>query len=329
MRFSFRPALLGLASSLALLAADPALAAPAASDNGPLPSLVRPIPGAKVVDRSIRPFDEYWMPLGRLIGDGQAEKNELLEGKWTHMSLTGPEGRSVADVYRYYEQQMSKAGLEIMYACKGEECGEGGRKTNGDWWALSDNRRFLVARLQRTDGDIWVSMHVHARTATARAEHELDFVQMRPPAEPPPPRNEADAATLGMELKTTGHVVLHSLGFVEGRPVVLPESEPVVQAIADLLAHDPGLKLHVVVHSDYVTPAAASLDLTKKQAAAVVTMLTRRHGVQSARVHGAGVGPLAPVASNQTDEGRALNRRVELVPENVDRGRATAVRGNR
>jgi hypothetical protein len=250
MRFSFRPALFGLASSLALLAAGPALAAPAVSDDGPWPSVVRPIPGAKVVDRSTRSFDEYWMPLGKLIGDGQAEKSELLEGKWTHLSLTGPEGRSVADAYRIYEQQLSKAGLEVMYACKGVECGEGGRKTNGDWWALSDNRRFLAARLQRPQGDIWVSVHVHARSATALVEHELDFVAMKPPAQPPPPRNEADPATLGMELKTTGRVVLHSLGFVEGRPVVLPESEAVVKAIAELLARDPSLKLYVVVHSD-------------------------------------------------------------------------------
>jgi outer membrane protein OmpA-like peptidoglycan-associated protein len=323
---------LGLASALALLAADPALPAPAAtavSDNGPWPSLVRPIPGAKVVDRSTRSFDEYWMPLGKLIGDGQAEKNELLEGKWTHLSLTGPEGRSVADAYRVYEQQMTKAGLEVMYACKGVECGEGGRKTNGDWWALSDNRRFLAARLQRAEGDIWVSVHVHARSTTALVEHELDFVEMKPPAQPPPPRNEADPATLGMELKTTGHVVLHSLGFVEGRPVVLPESEPVVKAIAELLVRDPGLKLHVVVHSDYAMPAAASLDLTKKQAAAVVTMLTRRHGIPAARIHAAGLGPLAPIAPNETDEGRTLNRRVELVPESADRGRAAAVRSNR
>jgi OmpA-OmpF porin, OOP family len=47
----------------------------------------------------------------------------------------------------------------------------------------------------------------------------------------------------------------------------------------------------------------------------VVDALTRRHGISAARLHAAGVGYLAPIASNETEEGRAKNRRVELVQE--------------
>jgi len=324
MRFDSRPTLLGLACLLVLLGGDPVQATAAASNNRAERLPVNLLPGAKVLKRSTRSLDEYWIPLGRLTGDGQAVKDELLEGKWTHVAFDGAGGRSVAEVFRHYEQQVAKAGLEVMYTCKGVACGEGGRKTNGDWWTISDNRRYLAARLQRPGGDLWVSVHVHARTASAPVEHEVDVVEVKPPVVPPPPRNEADVATLEKELKANGRVVLRSIGFVDRRPDVLPESEGVVKAIAELLARDPGLKLHVVVHSDDATPAAASLDLTKKRAGAVVTLLTRKHRVQSARVHPAGVGPLAPVASNGTEEGRSMNRRVELVPQSMARGREAA-----
>jgi outer membrane protein OmpA-like peptidoglycan-associated protein len=282
-----------------------------------------------VVEQATRNFDEYWMPLGRLTGEAQAEKVESLGGKWTHGVYLTPAGRSVAEVFRHYEQQLAQGGFEVMYACKGVECGEGGRKTNGDWWPLSDHRRFISARLRRAAGDLWVSVHVHARLATAPVQHEVDVVEVKPPAIPPPPRNEADVATLQKELKADGRVVLHSLGFVDQRPAVLPGSEGVIGAIAELLARDPALKLYVVVHGDDTMAPAANLDLTKKRAAALVSVLTKQHRVAANRLHAAGVGPFAPTASNRTEEGRAQNRRVELVAQVGARAGAPAASARR
>lgn len=289
---------------------------------------IKPFPGSRLTARSNRAFDEYWMATGRLTGEAQADKVEPLEGRWTHAAYVTPVGPSVAEVFRHYEQQVARGGLTVVYACKGTECGEGGRKTNGDWWPLSDHRRYLVARLARQGGDLWVSVHVHARSATAAVEHEIDVIEARPPVVPPPPRSEAEVATLEKDLKSDGRVVLRQMAFVDGRPALLPQSEPIVKAIAGLLARDPGLKLHIVVHSDDSAPWSASLELTKKRAQAVVSMLTRKYGVAAGRVQAAGVGPLAPVASNASDEGRALNRRVELVPQSGSRagGPAAGVR---
>jgi outer membrane protein OmpA-like peptidoglycan-associated protein len=321
MRIASITALIGLASLPFLMTASPASAAGAANAPG---RGVKPFPGAKAVDQSTRAFDEYWMPLGRLTGEAQAEKVETLGGKWNHITYTTPAGRSVAEVFRHYEQQVAAAGLEVVYTCKGIECGEGGRKSNGDWWALSDHRRFMAARLQRPGGDLWVSVHVHARDANAPVQHELDVIEVKPPAIAPPARNESDAATLAKELKADDRVVLHSLAFVEGKPTLMPASAGVMQAIADLLNRDPSLKLHVVVHSDDAMPAPASLDLTKRRASAVAQTLVRQYRIAPARVQPAGVGPLAPIASNRTPEGRAMNRRVELVTNQVTGGQAAA-----
>jgi outer membrane protein OmpA-like peptidoglycan-associated protein len=318
MRIGTLPSRLGLAGLPALAT----LVAVTVAAAAPLP--IQPFPGAKPVASATRPFEEYWMPLGRLIGEAQAEKYESLGGRWTHSEFVTPGGHSVAEIFRHYEIQVARAGLEVVYQCKGVECGEGGRKTNNDWWPLSDHRRFLAARMKRPEGDVWVSVHVHARAATGPVTHELDVIEVKPPVTPPPPRNEADVATLAKELKADGRVVLHSLRFADGKPVVLPESEKVVAAIAELLSRDPGLKLHVVVHSDNAAPAQASIELSRKRAAAVTQLLTRKHRIVQARVQPAGVGPLAPIASNRNEDGRALNRRVELVLNDVSAGREAA-----
>jgi outer membrane protein OmpA-like peptidoglycan-associated protein len=290
--------------------AKPAL--PAAPESDPGQAYIKPFPGSRQTARSSRNYDDYWMALGRLHGESQADKVELLGGRWTHAGYLTSAGPSVAEVFRHYELQVTKAGLEIVYSCNGVECGEGGRKTNGDWWWLSDNRRYLAARLARPNGDLWVAVHVFAKTPKSAVEHEIDVIEVRPPAVPPPVRNEAEVATLAKDLKSDGRVVLRQIGFVDGRANVLPESEPVVKAIAAARAHP---SLGSGAHSDDGGSWSANVDLTKKRANAVASMLTRKFGVRSGRVQPAGVGPLSPIASNANDEGRALNRRIELVPQ--------------
>src|SRR5688572_17754798 len=107
MRLGTAPVLLALASLLASQPAEPNSAAPAGSDDQDR-FQVRQFPGAKVVKRSTRTFDEYWMALGKLRGDGQAEDYRVIDGRWTHVALANPEGRSVAEVYKHYEQRLSE-----------------------------------------------------------------------------------------------------------------------------------------------------------------------------------------------------------------------------
>lgn len=97
--------------------------------------------------------------------------------------------------------------------------------------------------------------------------------------------------------------------------VVKTESQPALAEIAKLLAANPGLKLHVVGHTDSVGTVEANLKLSQARAEAVVQELVTRYHVAAARLRGHGVSSLAPVAPNDSDEGRAKNRRVELVKQ--------------
>jgi OOP family OmpA-OmpF porin len=82
-----------------------------------------------------------------------------------------------------------------------------------------------------------------------------------------------------------------------------------------MLKQNPGMKVYVVGHTDNVGTLASNLDLSKRRAASVVQSLTTQYGVSAAQLQSFGDGPHAPVASNHSEDGRALNRRVELVEQ--------------
>ena len=83
----------------------------------------------------------------------------------------------------------------------------------------------------------------------------------------------------------------------------------------ELLKEDPGLKIYVVGHTDSVGKLDYNMNLSRKRAEAVVEVLVSKHGISSGRLKPHGVGPLVPASSNRSDDGRALNRRVELVEQ--------------
>jgi outer membrane protein OmpA-like peptidoglycan-associated protein len=100
----------------------------------------------------------------------------------------------------------------------------------------------------------------------------------------------ADASSMGNSIKESGKVAVYGIYFDIGKAVLKPESQPTLQEIAKLLKADPALKLYVVGHTDNTGLFDANMKLSIDRAAAVV-------------------------ASNDNEEGKALNRRVELVKQ--------------
>lgn len=125
----------------------------------------------------------------------------------------------------------------------------------------------------------------------------------------------ANAQAMGNDIGSTGHVALYGIFFETGKSDIKAESDAAIAEIAKLLQSDGALKLYVVGHTDNVGSLDANMKLSKDRADAVMRTLTAKHGIEAARLKAHGVGSLAPVASNDTDEGRAKNRRVELVKQ--------------
>lgn len=122
-----------------------------------------------------------------------------------------------------------------------------------------------------------------------------------------------NAGEMSRALADSGKVALYGIYFDTDKDAVRPDSQPTLEEIAKLLASNPQLKLHVVGHTDGQGSADHNLDLSRRRAGSVVRELTTKYGITADRLDSFGCGFYAPVAPNETDEGRAKNRRVELV----------------
>jgi outer membrane protein OmpA-like peptidoglycan-associated protein len=122
-----------------------------------------------------------------------------------------------------------------------------------------------------------------------------------------------DAAAMAQGLSDAGEVAIYGIYFDTGKSDLKPESEPALEEIAKLLKTSPMLKVFIVGHTDMVGDPAANVKLSQARAQAVVTALVTKNGIAATRLTPFGAGPYAPVASNKIEEGRAKNRRVELV----------------
>lgn len=125
----------------------------------------------------------------------------------------------------------------------------------------------------------------------------------------------ATAAAMDGGLTSSGHVVVNGILFDTGKADLKPESDPALQEVSKLLKANSALKVYVVGHTDNVGTLAANIDLSKRRAASVVLSLTTKYGVSAGQLQSYGDGPYAPIASNDAEDGRALNRRVELVKQ--------------
>lgn len=125
--------------------------------------------------------------------------------------------------------------------------------------------------------------------------------------------NTETAEEITLRITVDGRVAVYGVQFDTGSTSILPGSEDTLAAIAEMMSELPDLKVAVVGHTDNVGGYDSNLDLSKQRADAVVANLINTYGIDSARLFAAGASFLAPIASNETEEGRALNRRVELV----------------
>jgi len=210
-----------------------------------------------------------------------------VEGDFTFITYRIDKGqteRSGLEVVRNYENALTKIGGKIQ-----------GKDPNGNWWvngiATIDGKQ-VWAQAEKGNGTIWIRI--------VRVK-EMDQTIV------------ADAAAFSKDLKSVGHVAVGGIYFDTASSTIKAESAPAIQEIARLLQSDPGLKVYVVGHTDAVGNVESNLKLSHDRAQSVIQTLVDKHGIASARLRPFGNGPFAPVASNGSEDGRAMNRRVELV----------------
>jgi outer membrane protein OmpA-like peptidoglycan-associated protein len=280
--------------------------------------LISRYPGSYIAKYLTKEFDEFSLPLGPVDEENTITKNQHLEGKITRIVYVAPAGRTVLEVFRNYQAALKKAGFETLFTCGPQGCGStianayANSGDNADYWGPEHGIHYISAKLGRPEGDVYVSLLVDDQGGDSRAEAELYVIEVKP--------MESDlitvnAASLANDINHTGHASVYGIYFDTGKADIKPESDATLKEIAKLLQGDPRLKLYVVGHTDNQGALDMNMDLSRRRAEAVLSALTTKYAVPAVRLKAYGSGPYAPVASNDTEAGRAKNRRVELVKQ--------------
>jgi len=311
---------------LGLVVSATAMADVAGSRDHPL---IGRFAGSEIVGYSSSDYDEMNFAMGPAYEASsrnyQLKKKQHVEGKLTRILYLTPPDKSTLQVFHNFENTLKGLDFSPLFSCVGNaECGWYswflGAQTLGGLreyaYQLGDDFRYLAAHLASKDGDVYVSMLVYKYDSSAisawegRTMVELNVVEAEPmQAE----MVRVKAEDLAKNIREAGHAAVHQIYFDTDSARLKPESDPALQEIGSLLKGDSKLKLYVVGHTDNTGTLAHNMILSLQRAKAVMEALVSRYGAKPEALEAHGVGSLAPVETNTGEEGRAKNRRVDLV----------------
>ena len=289
--------------------------------------------GSSIVLCAKRDFAEYTLPTGGGASyDFNARKGHFdasldLEGRLTQNVYAVPPGPSSAEVFRNYQMDMAAKGFRVLFQARQAETGpamashfENMGPGTQIWGYSPQEARYAAAVKEDGDAKTYIALYIveyqdgyEPRFTPAKGQVmvRLDVLQVGALSDR---MVVVSAAQIANDLDAAGRISLYGVLFDFNKASIKPESRPALDEIARFLKNSPAKKIYVVGHTDNVGGFDFNMQLSKARAASVVTDLTRTYGIPADRMTANGVGLLSPVASNATEDGRAKNRRVELLP---------------
>jgi len=276
--------------------------------------LISRYPGSYIYYYDQKEFDEFEILLSPVkIYQGEdyvkRAKKEKIDGKVTKIGYQTPKNRSVLEVFKNYEEALKKANFNILYMAYGKDLSISDFLTRyfpfRPGW--SEGKSFYLSAKDRTDNIIISVCVVPGWDGPVVLLGIVEKKQME--------IGLITAKDIYEKLKTQGHIAIYGIYFDFDKADIKPESEPTLKEIARFLKENPEIKIYIVGHTDNIGKFEYNMELSKRRAEAVVKELVEKYGISKERLKAFGVGPLSPVATNETEEGRAKNRRVEIVKE--------------
>lgn len=292
--------------------------------------LVTRYPGSTIGYYEQQNFAQYSIATGPVVGYKTIKDWKKVEGKLTRIYYVVKGKTALTEVYANYASAFKKSGFKELASgikpASGASNDIGSNSWLGTFYAenpfpnskgilllagssTSAGSCYWAGELSREKGTVYVALGGHQYSVDQKV-FLLDIIEQSAMEDDLISVN-ADAILKG--IKAAGKFVIYGIHFDFDKADVKPESEPTLTEISKMLKSDPSLNLYVVGHTDMKGTFSYNVDLSKRRAAAVVKELTTKYGIASGRLTPDGVGPLVPFATNETEEGRKKNRRVELV----------------
>lgn len=296
--------------------------------------LITRYPGSYIASYEVEKFRDYDLAYGPVTGYRNIDKRQVIPGKITRITyyLERPVNRlSIGEVYADYLQAFQKANINIWAKGLNTQRNVDKEVGGGTWMgvALEPNaftqksaaKKLLegsstaggsfaiVGEVTRPGGNTYLALYGERHSEDLVVCH-LDIIETKM-AETG--KVKADAHYINEQMEEYGSVSIYGINFENNQSSIKSESAPVLEEIALYLKKSSGTKLYVVGHTDMKGSFEYNLQLSEKRAQAVVNALVQEHGISSSRLIPKGVAFLAPKAPNNTEAGRAVNRRTELV----------------
>ena len=222
-----------------------------------------------------------------------AYDKEPKEGEyWYYFDQVTPDANgaypSRLELFRNYEAALKQAGGTMLHA---------------------DGDRSFTYTVKRPSGEYWGQVGCGAGSAAKcdRIQHKIVRIAAMEQTV------VLSADQIKSSLADTGKVVFYGIYFDTDKATLKAESDPTLAEMAKFLKANASTKVFIVGHTDMQGGVERNQKLSQERAAAVVAALAGKHGIAKDRLAAEGVGPLAPVAANDAEAGRAKNRRVEMV----------------
>jgi len=229
------------------------------------------------------------------VKDYDAYQFYVMEGKkWTTRDVKGKHW-----IFHYCALDKSISGLEVFENYKAAVAEKQGA-------ILYEDNQYLTFTIPTPQGVTWGSLQVHApgNNDTIYWLHLVDEKGFKKTL-------TFGADEMKKELDDRGSVAVYGITFAFDKASLQPGAEKVLLEMVKLMTDNPGLKIEIQGHTDKVGGDDYNLTLSQKRAETVRTFLVL-YGVDPARLTCKGFGFRKPVAANDTEEGKAKNRRVEL-----------------
>jgi outer membrane protein OmpA-like peptidoglycan-associated protein len=176
------------------------------------------------------------------------------------------------------------------------------KKIGGTTLFLNVTEQIVVFKIAKGNKEVWVKVEAGANAAE---NYVLTIVEVEAM------KQEISSNDILTALNTEGYIALY-INFDSGKSDIKTESQPIIDQLAEMMKSNATLKISIEGHTDNVGVAEANKTLSVNRAKAVMNALAAK-GISASRLSSLGWGQEKPIADNRTEDGKAKNRRVEIV----------------